>query len=166
MVTDEHADLQPYMAVLTRMQGLSFASTLSQPGWFELARVLKETAAGKTKADRVAYAARVVDAFLKTPRTDDNGRLITTIPAPIELREFAKAMPSTVPAGPLPGPCGNCASGDWVIVERGVHTGADRCDCKRGRALAARDEVARAEQAAARARVGYRDRRSGGIGAE
>lgn len=81
------------------------------------------------------HAARMINRWLDSEKV---------APKVSDLVRLASEVPTTVHAA-LPLPCPDCEGlpGDFVIVERGLYSGAARCSCPRGRALAARDAAAR-----------------------
>lgn len=126
---------KPYMAMLCRFAGLPYASTLTDVGWRELADVLRE------ESDGVIHAEKIVDEFLRTPRRDEDGQLLAAIPAPIELRMFARGIASGSPTATAC-PCCSSYAGAHCFREMCGGTPRDtpvRCLCARGRQLRAMD---------------------------
>jgi hypothetical protein len=117
-----------------RVSGLSFfPATVGGIG--ELVDVLQEVA----RSD--GHAARMMDRWLSPLSVEDDvGSVSRHAPKPADLRHLAR---TTEVREQLPPCCSRChGQSDFVIVERrdGV-TGAARCACARGLALAAADAL-------------------------
>lgn len=128
--------LQPFMKHLAPLECFAFAAGFTPDAWKELAKVLAE------ESKSLEHSKHIVEEFVRTPRYDEKGQLVTAIPSSIELRMFSRGVTVGLSSiGPLPEPCPECApyGGRYRIVAGPVADGAARCLCKRGQALAAMD---------------------------
>lgn len=139
LATDEQ--IRPYYPLLKPLEGLRFAATQTEGAWRELARALQEESAD------LEHAERIVNDFVRTPRVDERGCDRDEVPTCIELRMFAKTVPS-IPLPDLknlPDSCPNCKpnGGLFALVERQGGPAMCRCACLRGQRLQAADDARR-----------------------
>lgn len=119
--------LRPFMGVLSPLEAMSYSSTVSGEAWKQLAIVLIEESAD------VAHARRIIDSFMRQPRYDDKGQLRTDVPAAIELRMYARAVPKTAVTSLAPSACDECSDAPgWRLRVVNGYDVREICVCPRG----------------------------------
>jgi hypothetical protein len=123
------AELDPYMRILGPFDGLAYASLIGDGAWRELAIALKEESVSEE------HARRIVARFVRQPRYDTKGYLVTDVPSAMEFRVYARTIPGNPDAeGPLPEGCDLCRpyGGLGVLVLRAGMEAIEHCGCARG----------------------------------
>ena len=124
-------DLKDIKKQVARLGGLSFPP-ITPEGWTELGKVLQR------RCLTINHVERVIDRWLET---EEN------VPKPAQLGSLTSDVPSdpAMDRPILPDPCEGCApEGFWRTVQRLDLNGqivecSARCNCARGRHLAAMD---------------------------
>ena len=98
------------------------------PGWSQLeAEALQDLVDAlwnNTSGEQEAKA--VIDSVLENAATYERPR----IPLPDTIAHIARTLRPAQESGIR---CDECRGTGWVIVQRGVYTGADRCSCRAAR---------------------------------